>query len=237
MSNLIVDIVKNPELFENLSKYNSDITKFMDNYRFDSNYDFSNKIISPWFNPKNVRNLGLSRTYPEMDACQYRREYSLYLHCSNYLAIFLINLLYANGCCGEDILIEDIGGGMGWLFLYLNKLGFNNFHLVENFSQCSQESAKQFIFINNINCQINNFKLNPVVVNNVGVPGVVLRELNPKTELIVFYTNRDLERDAYRYLSNNGYNYLCRDTDDLAVAYCRNDRLEEFRKKLVNYAV
>jgi hypothetical protein len=170
-----------------------------------------------------------------MDECQYRREYCLYLHCSNYLPLFLIDILYTRGCDTIDPLIEDIGGGMGWLFLYLNKRGFNNFHLWDNFSQLSESVARNFVVERNLNCDINNINLKPVITNNVGVPGILIREFNPNLELIVFYTNRALEEDAKTYLVNNGYSFLCKDTDDLSVAYCRNDKLEEFKQKLTPY--
>jgi len=234
---MIIDIIKNPVLFEELKQYNRDISDVTANFKFSSTYDFSDGVISPWFNPANIRDLGLSRTYPNMDPCQYRKEYSLYLHCSNYLPLFLIDTLYSRGCSsGADPLIEDIGGGMGWLFAYLKRRGFNNFHLWDNFSQLSEQTAKYFISYRELNCVINDASLQPTIVNNVGVPGVLVRELNPNLELVTFYTNRELEKSASAYFPANGFSFLCKDTDDLAVAYCRNDKLVEFKQKLKPYA-
>jgi hypothetical protein len=229
---MLIDIVKHSKLFFDLEQYNYLIEQFTNKYTFSSTYDLVNNKISPWFDPKNIRNLGLSRTYPEMAACQYRREYCIYLHCSNYLPIFLINILYANR---KNILIEDIGGGMAWFFLYLNKLGFNNFHLWDNFSQLSKHVVEDFIKTTNLNCAINDSSLSPVITNNVGVPGFVVRDVFPETELICCYTNRSLEKQSVEYFKEKGFSYLCKDIDDLSFVYCRNNKLEEFKGKLSEY--
>ena len=229
---MIIDIVKHSKIFFDLEQYNPLIKTITDKYTYSSTYDLGHDKISPWFEPKNIRDLGLSRTYPEMAACQYRREYCIYLHCSNYLALFLINLLYENN---KNILIEDIGGGMAWFFLYLNKLGFNNFHLWENFSQLSQHVAEDFINTYKLKCAINIPELNPVIINNVGVPDFIDRKISPETELICCYTNRSLEMAAVNYLKNKGFSYLCRDIDDLAFVYCRKDKFTEFQVKVKKY--
>lgn len=229
---MIINIVKHSELFYDLEKYNSLISNYMSKFTFNSTYDLANDILSPWFNPKNVRNLGLSRTYPHMCSVQYRSEYSLLLHCSNYLCLFLVAKLYNER---KDIFIEDIGGGMGWLFLYLNKLGFNNFSLIENFSQLSRYAVENMFKTYGINCLINKESTFPKVVNNVGVPDFILREINPDLELVVCYTNRSLEAQAPKYFEEKGFKFLCKDIDDLAFAYCKNEKHLEFSKKLEKY--
>jgi len=232
---MIINIVKNSELFYGLKRYNEDILTFSKTWNYnkeEEEYSFKDRIISSWFNPNKVRRLGLSRTYPrQIPEIQNRPEYALYLHCSNYLPLFLINELYADR---RDVLIEDMGGGMGWFFYYLNKLGFTNFHLWDNFSQLSEEAATEFLTNFSISCQINKKELKPVITNNVGVPAFVIREFQPELELICCYTNRDLESRAEMFKSS-GYKFLCKDTDDLAFIYCRNDKYEEFKERLKEY--
>ena len=66
---MLIDIVKHSKLFFDLERYNSLITNVTNRYTFNSTYYLSKDVISPWFNPKKNRNLGLSRNYPEMSAC------------------------------------------------------------------------------------------------------------------------------------------------------------------------
>jgi len=229
---MIIDIVKHSEIFQDLEKYNSLVSNYMAKFTFNSTYDLANNVLSPWFDPKNIRNLGLSRTYPHMCSVQYRPEYSLLIHCSNYLCLFLVAKLYDER---KDIFIEDIGGGMGWLFFYLNKLGFKNFYLTENFSQLSRYSVENMFKTYNINCSINEKNTFPRVVNNVGVPDFILKEINPDLELVVCYTNRNLEGQAPKYFEEKGFKFLCKDSDDLAFAYCKNEKYAEFSNKLEQY--
>jgi len=237
---MIINIIKNPKLFFDLSKYNDGIKQVTNTFNFSGEYDFDKRVISPWFNPDNIRDLGLSRTYPNMCSVQYRKEYCITLHCSNYLPIFLINKLYSTR---KDVLIEDVGGGMGWFFYYLSKLGFSNFQLFDNFSQLSQEAAEEFLSHFNIACNIvNPDKLtgkipDPVVVNNVGIPHFVVREMNPGLELVCCYTNRSLEQQSVDYFAKHNFKFLCKDSDDLAFAYCRGDKYEEYSKILKEFEV
>lgn len=229
---MIINIL-NTSLFNSLERHNQVIATAVEGFKFNSEYNLAQEIISPWFDPKNVKDLGLSRTYPHMSKEQYRPEYCLTLHCSNYLGLFLINRLYEN----KNTLIEDIGGGMGWWFVYLHKLGFNNFSLIDNFSQLSETAALKFKEIVKVPITINNFGLKPVVTQNVGVPALLNRGVQENLELIICYTNRALESAAERTLPELGYTFLCKDTDDLAFAYCRNDKYEEFTNKLKEYEV
>lgn len=231
---MILDIVRHYHVFKPLESHNQFIKNFSYRWKYNNageEYNFKNRIISAWFNPDNVRNLGLSRTYPNMDKCQYRQEYCLSLHCSNYLGLFLIATLYKGR---YDVLIEDVGGGQGWWFFYLNKMGFKNFHLWDNFSQLSEECALDFIRNAQLNVQINKAELNPIISQNVGVPAFINRKTTIDTELIICYTNHSLEKTAEN-LTKEGFTFLCKDTDDLAFAYCRSDKYEQFKKELEPY--
>jgi hypothetical protein len=237
---MIINIINNPNMYLSLSKYNRDINNKMKSYKFSGEYDFKNKVISPWFDPKNIRDLGLSRTYPHMSPVQYRKEYCLNIHCSNYLPLFLIDKLYTNR---KNILIEDIGGGMGWLFFYLNKLGFNNFQLFDNFSQVSQEAAEDFINSFKLACHVTTPTtdpgtiLDPVITNNVGVPSYLVRKMSPNLELAICYTNRELEKQAKDFFYKNNFKFLCKDSDDLSFSYCREDKYAEFNNILECYSI
>lgn len=230
-----INIIKNPVLFESLKQYNEGIINFSQKWSYNKpgeEYDFKNRKISRWFDPRYIRDLGLSRTYPDMCSIQYRPEYSLILHCSNYLSLFLINLLYHNK---NTILIEDIGCGRGDFFYYLNKLGFNNFHGVDNWSQISIDCAKEFSKDFALNIEFNNSNAHPTIINNVGCAEFPIREINPNLELITIYTNRAHENLLAETMPNKGYKFLCRDTDDTAIAYCRQDKHKEFIERLKIY--
>jgi hypothetical protein len=227
---MIINIVKHPQLFDSLGYLNRVVEEFTPRYRYNSSghdYDFENKVISAWFNPSNVRKLGLSRTYPKMDPVQYRPEYNLLIHCSNYLCLFLMDVLYGKEEKGS-ILIEDIGAGLGWLYVYLKGMGFSNFHTIDNFSQVSEEACRDFLEYANLNVQFNNVSLAPTIVNNVGCPEFVMRDNIEKLELVTCYTNRALEKWMEDNMGAKGFKFLCRDGDDLAVAYCREDKFDGF---------
>lgn len=233
---MIVNILKDSAMFYYLSKYNYLIENVSKHWKYNSagqEYDFEKRIISSWFNPAKIRELGISRIYPEHSFVQYRPEYCLKIHCSNYLPLFLINLFYSSR---KNILIEDVGGGMCWFFLYLHILKFNNFHLCESFEQLSQEAAQNFINLNFLPCKINDKKARPIISNNVGVPEFLVREVTPELELICCYTNRGLEKRAEEY-EQFGFKFLCKDFDDLAFAYCRENKYNEFKEKLIPYKV
>jgi len=215
-------------------------------------YDFSKRIISAWFKPthKSIRALVLSRTYPHASPVQLKKQYRLFLYMSNYLFIFLLDRFYRE--TRNDIMIEDLGAGMGVMFAYLQVLGFSQFHAVDDWSQIPQLALEELAREFNFKVKVNDHEVTPVAVNNCGVnacdykektsedqghPAEPVRsellERSKKPELICFYTNRDLEGQAAKTYSNKGYVYLCRDLDDLAVAYCRRDKYEEFSSKLL----
>lgn len=232
---MVINIVKHCGLFFDLKKYNSIIMDFRSRFSYNApgeEYDFLNRKISGWFDPQKVRQLGISRTYPKHDPVQYRPEYCLLIHCSNYLPLFLMNTLYLDR---KDVLFEDIGAGLGWLYVYLQKLGFFHFHTVEDFSQLSKESAQEFSDVCELNVTFNNLDLHPIVSNNVGVPSFAFRTMTPDLELIICYTNRFLEEALFNTMEPRGFKFLCRDGDDLAVAFCREDKFVDFQEKLQSF--
>lgn len=232
---MVIDLVKHCGLFFDLQKYNPIIQEFSTRFEYNrpgEEYDFKNRKISAWFNPKNVRNLGLSRTYPKMDPVQYRPEYCLLMHCSNYLGLFLMHHLYSNN---KDIVFEDLGAGLGWLYVYLKALGFSKFHTIDDFSQLSEQACREFSEYAELSVVFNDTNVVPIVSNNVGVPAYPVRTISNSTQLIVCYTNRTHEASLKNSASTLGFTFLCRDSDDLAVAYCRADLHDTFTSILKDF--
>jgi hypothetical protein len=236
---MIIDIVENCDLFFSLVSLNKVIEDFASKFKYNEpgrDYDFTNRVISSWFNPRKIRDLGISRTYPRMDPVQYRPEYCLIIHCSNYLPLFLMDKLYRDR---KDVLFEDIGAGLGWLYVYLKAIGFYNFHTVEDFSQLSEEACVEFREYADLDVNINLPYLRPVVSNNVGVPAFPFRDASidesTNLELIICYTHREFDKYFADNMNRLGFSFLCRDSDDLSTAYCRNDKYEEFSSILKVY--
>jgi len=233
----IVSLIKHNELFETLSCVNPKIKEVSKNFKYveeGQHYDFDNNKISNWFNPDNVKNLGFSRVYPRMCAEQYRSEYSLSIHQSNYLSLFLINLLYQDT---KDVLIEDVGCGAGIFFIYLNMLGFTNFNGIDNFSQLNKFTFDFYMNEFGLSPALNDESKRPIISNNVGVTSAVCRSaVIDSAELICCYTNRSLEESAKRVLGDAGYEFLCKDSDDLCFCYCKKEKYEKFTEAIIPYS-
>jgi len=153
---------------------------------------------------------------------------------------------------------------IGRLFFYLSKLGFSNFHNIDNFSMLPKSFFDEMMTAGNINYHLNDVSLQPVVVHNASTPfyfithglnknkifnSASIHRPNPyidaegaeknreltKLELICFYTNREWEDLAHKILEPQGYRFLCKDGDDMGVAWCREDKYKEFKEKLKQY--
>lgn len=259
---MIINIIKDISWITQLERYNNDIIEVHSNYTFPSYYDVTKNEASHWFNPVKYREAQLSRTYPKIAPEQYRKEYKLIFYLPNYVTLFLIKELYKNR---KDVLIEDCGPGSGNLILFLSKLGFTAFNVFDKFLQCPKQLFVDMMQKGNINYTLNDFSVKPIVVNNCSAPFTFIThgldknclfrskaahsEINKEDaelslnrdvsslELICFYTNREWEKLAYKILPQQGYSFLCKDSDDMGVAWCRNDKLEEFQMKLKQYSV
>jgi hypothetical protein len=254
---MIIDMFKKGnEIFRSLEKKNQLIFE-NDTREPGEGETFTRDYVSPWFDPAKVKELWLGRCYPESAPCKDKPEYSLIIHLSNYLPIFLINLLFTNR---KDAIIEDFGCGDGRLFVYLKELGFHRFSAWDNWSQIPYpiygDMMRSIGLSPPINPRLNDPKVNPVVVNNSHAPFVFLsygfddRDFSPygnepilyqdrdisKTELVTFYSGDIWENElAPAMLPKRGFQFLCKDADDLAVAWCREDKYEEFKGKLIEY--
>lgn len=195
-------------------------------------YDLPNDVISRWFDPKEIKCMPASRSYPDCTKEQLGKEYDLVLYQANYLALFLIPLLYSDR---KDVLIQDIGAGIGHLLAYLKHDDFNNFLIKENFSQCSKHSLDIIANHLNFSYQLNDDKALFIIQNNSGVPEPSIFTFPESVELTISYTNRNIEKWAETYWKEKDFVFLCKDLHDHAFAYCRKDKLEEFQSKLKPY--
>lgn len=237
---MIIDVFKDRDFFLNLEKYNKEIEEVCATYRFskDGNYDLANRLVSKWFDPKCRRELHISEFYPHQRALQHHSKFNLILHYYNCISLYVINLLYKDD---KSILIEDLAGGMGKLFFYLSKLGFNKFHNVDNFSQTCESMFTDLMEKGNIAYNLNNYKLEPTVINLSALP-IFLRYPIPKsTELICCYYHDGIirkEGNDYTINFNKGFDkiedfeFLCKDSDNLTYFFCRKSKYKEFYKKI-----
>jgi len=245
---MIVNILKDTGWIDELEPYNAQLRQVHEKY-----YPMEG---NDWFDPDKYRQNPLSRLYPELDpVINYRPDYKLIFYLPNYVPLFLVRELYGDK---RDILIEDVGTGNGNLIYFLAKSGFKNFNTFENFSECPKDLFNDMMDVSGVTCEVNNLKVNPVVLNNSSSPrfcyiapgidaeGLVLledaryyqvsRDLS-NVELICFYSNKHWEVIAPYILKPLGYSFLCRDTDHVGVAWCRNDKLKEFNEKLSKWMV
>ena len=109
-----------------------------------------------------------------------------------------------------------------------------------------------------LNPKLNNPNTHPVVVNNSHAPFVFItygfddredprgdgkKQLHPNrdissVELATFNANSHWENElAPIMLPKRGFRFLCKDSDDLAVAWCREDKYNEFIEKIKEYEV
>lgn len=245
---LRIDIFKT-NLFLDLEKHNSEIREVCSGYKFAHEgqpYDFNNKVVSYWFDPDYIRELHISEFYPDKVAMQFERRWNLLLYISNFPSLFIINELFKDR---KDILIEEQACGMGNLAFFLRKLGFNNFHFTEQFTQLCKSLLEDMMKKADINYILNkNDETNPVVMNLIGWPFITRSNIPSNTELIGIYNNSTVHKMNEKgeifvmtpggtYLQLVDFVPLCKDNDNLATFYCRKDKFEEFSNKLEPYSV
>lgn len=153
------------------------------------------------------------------------RLFQLYLYFPNYITILLLNTLFQNR---KDILIEDLCGGDGRLFLFLSKLGYNNFSLIDNFSQLNEQLFYGMMKTNNLRYILNDNNTRPIVISHMGYPLYPKNNLPDSVELICQYGNTRAKEMLFELIKNDEYIELCRDCNEISVAYCRKDKYDEF---------
>lgn len=247
-----INIFKSKALWGNLAKHNKDILDVWSKFE-------DKRPIATWFKPNVWRHRAWmrksDRNYKKVLIKDLRNpsDWKLELHPTNYLAIFLINLLYHDR---KNILIEDVCSGMGRLFYYLSKLGFNNFSAIDDFSGIRKELFENLMKEGNINYVLNQKDTKPITSNLANYPWYtspyVLKQ--PKTcwideedtppknnvpifscELFCFYCANNIFETIGKYLLENGYVELCQDEDCIQVAFCKKEKYEKFKKRIKPY--
>lgn len=228
-----IDIFKNKCLWNFLAQFNTVIQKRWEKCieKRGSTYVWKNgevlsEGVAVWFNPATVSQIPFPRNYPNLIPLNYDLKFIVNENRCCYLGIFLINLLYQDK---QDILIEDRCCGMAKFSFLLAQLGFNNFNLIDNFSQI--DSACIDKMMEGIPFKVNRNE-EPVVINQSGYPCVLEDRPIGNAELICLYNNEHLIDWA-----NKNLTFLCEDSDLLSKAYCRPDKLGEFQNKIRKYEV
>jgi len=233
---MIVNYFKDKSLWEKLEKYNTYLMIVSNAFTYRShNFELKKEEVSDWFYPPKVKYNSVGRSFPNSHEASKNPDFKLYLNLSSYLVVFLLDILY-NG--KRDVLIEDVGAGDGKLEYYLDKIGFNNFHLIENFQELP-------IKLLNANLKGIPYKLNdiqntfPIVVINSGsysASNDITLRWPPSIELAICYTHENFDcEEFYKRLEYWGYKFLCRDVHNLAIAFAKYDKYEEFMEKLKPY--
>lgn len=240
-----IDIFKDTELWGKLRQYNQEI---IDIYNKDGG-----KGSTHWFDPKCLARTVWMRKSNKPGKFFYKdlkqpNNWKLVLHPSNYLNIFLANLLYQDR---KGVLIEDVCSGAGRLSYYLSKLGFNNFSFIDDFSgvtkglfDAMREKSDPSKYI------LNQKETKPVISNLANFPWYsshyTREEDNPSPpkgddvpldscELFTFYCANAIFVYIGKYLLENGYVELCQDEDYTQVAFCKKEKHDEFTSKIEKY--
>lgn len=228
-----IDVFQSKKLWEKLTKYNQDIIDVWD----ETEGSYSGKGGDWWFDPAKIKHLylrirdnsGLWRV------CSNDKLHSLILYPSYYLTIWLINILYKDK---KGILIEDVACGSGGFVFYLSKLGFNNFSLIDNFSQLDKPLLEELMKKGNIKYVLNKKGTKPIVTNAVAIPSYNTIIPNPSIdscELFCFYPHPNLINTTIHYLLNHGYVELCEDAERILVTYCKKKKYQQFYDKIKKY--
>lgn len=231
-----IDIFKNMTLYKNLEQYNKDIIEVCSRKQFHfakgkKGYDVMKGGSSNWFDPTQFRECALTTSYPETDPITFNPKFNLILYAANYLALFLINLLYQDK---RNTTIEDLCGGAGYLIFYLSKCGFNNLYMTENFTQVSPLLLSAIVRKANIKLHLNIETVEPTVINIVGYPWFE-KDWNKSVELFCIYPCDNMFKTIIPEIESKGYKKLCEDSDYLCLAYCREDKFNEFMEKIKSY--
>jgi hypothetical protein len=239
-------------LWANLSQHNPTVRQATSGVTFGGEHGPG--FVSTWFDPDRYKTLPqVPWAYPQIPAWQHDPQWSLILALPNYLPLFVINLLYRQR---RRVLIEDACAGLGRFILYLHKLGFKRFSVIENWSQLPESLFRKTMRVNGIRVRVNEIESHPVVVNHCGYAVYPRRKrdgalylhlegqaavkpdtpihIDDQTEL--FFTYRPNFHDMRLQLIDNGFIELCSDSYALNFAFCRPDKHQEFMYKLMPYA-
>lgn len=232
---MIVDYTKDSIFWNGLKSYSNYLLIVSNGFNYRShNFNLGKDEVSNWFEPVRAKYQPIGRSFPEPHEASKKEFFQLYLTLSNYLPLWLISKLYSD----NEILIEDIGVGDGKLEYYLSKLGFHNFHFIEDFSNLPKKLLDTNL--KGVKYKLNDIQNNfPVVVVNSGsytVSADITPRWTPSIELAICYTHEKFDcKEFTDRLEQWGYKLLCRDVDNLAIAFARYDKYAGFTEKLKLY--
>ena len=224
----IIDTFKDKQFYMDLHTNVCPLIKSViyDNFNFG---DSSNKkYLISWFNPEKLYKNVLPQPYKGDLSFRQSKKFNLQLHYPTYIFLHVVNALYNNR---KDILIEDVCCGIGRTEVYLKYLGFTNFHLIDNFSQITKNDMLIFLKGANLKYKINQDNLNPIISYISAYPSFP-KPINDSIELFCHYTNPSMINVLTPTLKNRGFVLLCRDIDNLMLAWCKKEKQKEFEKKL-----
>lgn len=255
---ILIDPFKDNGIYKFLEQFNEPVERISRsaNYQKEGNYNVNQNEASFWFNPAKIRETWFPETYPHAHPIQADIRFNLCMHCVNNESLLIINTLFSDR---KDILVEDVCCGIGALFFYLSKLGFNNFAGIDNFSQLPKSMFEDLMKEGNLKYTLNELYNSPIVTNIIAYTKYVKRkiletkkiktddgtEINHEiydTEIIpdsleLFLTyyplrpgNNNLHIDNSKFFER--FVPLTRDQYNMLYGYCRVDKYEEFVKKL-----
>jgi len=229
-----VNIFKNEWLFKCLEQYNRIVTDVCAKHTIirntDERYDPAFHSSSWWFNPENLYLLSLPRDYPEQSPIVKDKKFNLKFYAPNHASTFFISFLYANR---KDVLIEDYACGDARLAGYLSKIGFNNWSLFDNFTQLSRDLFLDMTETFGVKYALNDRTTNPTIINLIGYPGF-LSTVHDNTEMVLLYENQRTLKD-FEASHADGFTMIATDSDEMIYVYARNDKAQEFTKRLEDY--
>lgn len=239
---MIIDIFKDKKFFHDLEVYNKEIFEVCSRWKYDygdDGMDLEKGIVSRWFDPANRRNLVLSENYPERVPLMDDPKFNLEINFYSYPPLYIYNKLFADR---KDVLIEDSCGGIGKFIHFLDKTGFTNFNLVDDFSQTCQAMWEEMMQKSGIICGLN-YDNYPVEVLNLSSYPVLFRVPFPSSlELFSCYYHEGMiqqKNGRYQFRNNSAeyydphnFKFLCKDSDNLMWFFCREDKFDQFSEIL-----
>jgi hypothetical protein len=247
---LILDIFKGLSLFKSLETYNSVINKVSKqaSYKKGCFYQTTNQEASFWFDVDQIRKTPLPKDYPNLDPIQMDPRFNLQMHIANYMSLLVLDACFGNR---RDVLIEDMCCGMGNLVFYLNKLGFNNFSMIDNFSQLPKklfdslmEEARKTD--PTFKYRLNDYSCSPIAINIIAYTRYLRRDSdeNPifpeSLELFLSYVPL-VPNTAHLQFNNNQffqkYRWLATDPHRMIWAYCTDEKYADFYSRLERYKI
>ena len=225
---ILIDVFRD-DFFKNLEQYNEVLIDALGKHKFNNE-----GINHVWFSPIGVHNQPLTTDEDGVPSPLVKDpKFNLFLYCANYPALFVINLLYNER---KSVLVEDFPCGSGNFIYYLSKLGFDNFSLIDDFTQVKKEVFDDAMKLVCGGRVINDYRAEPIVLNSVGLPWFY-RRLPLSAELICIYPHKNFLESFIPHMKQRGYKELCWDSDKLQVFLCRPDKYDEFSAKIAQYKV